>query len=52
MGLIGTRSLTGEVPGIDDLVKLADVRIRQGLLSYDALEKFAPCRPMPRCRPT
>jgi cytochrome d ubiquinol oxidase subunit I len=40
MGLIGTRSLTGEVPGIDDLVKLADVRIRQGLLSYDALEKI------------
>jgi cytochrome d ubiquinol oxidase subunit I len=40
MGLIGTRSLTGEVPGIDALVKLADVRIRQGLVSYDALEQI------------
>jgi cytochrome d ubiquinol oxidase subunit I len=40
MGLIGTRSLTGEVPGIDALVKLADVRIRQGIQSYDALEQI------------
>jgi cytochrome d ubiquinol oxidase subunit I len=40
MGLIGTRSLTGEVPGIDALVKLADVRIRQGVQSYDALEQI------------
>ena len=40
MGLIGTRSLTGEVPGIDALVKLADVRIRQGMQSYDALEQI------------
>jgi len=40
MGLIGTRSLTGEVPGIDALVKLAEVRIRQGIASYDALEQI------------
>jgi cytochrome d ubiquinol oxidase subunit I len=40
MGLIGTRSLTGEVPGIDALVKLADVRIREGIGSYDALEQI------------
>jgi cytochrome d ubiquinol oxidase subunit I len=40
MGLIGTRSLTGEVPGIYDLVKLADLRIRQGIQSYDALEQI------------
>jgi cytochrome d ubiquinol oxidase subunit I len=40
MGLIGTRSLTGEIPGIDDLVKLAELRIRQGIQSYDALEQI------------
>jgi len=40
MGLIGTRSLTGEVPGISELVKLADLRIRQGIVSYDALEQI------------
>ncbi|WP_426196465.1 cytochrome ubiquinol oxidase subunit I [Massilia sp. DWR3-1-1] len=37
MGLIGTRSLTGEVAGINELVKLAEVRIREGMLAYDAL---------------
>lgn len=40
MGLIGTRSLATEIPGIRDLVQLAEVRIRQGLVSYDALEKI------------
>lgn len=40
MGLIGTRSLATEIPGIHDLVQLAEVRIRQGLLAYDALEKI------------
>jgi len=40
MGLIGTRSLATEIPGIHDLVQLAEVRIRQGLLSYDALERI------------
>jgi cytochrome d ubiquinol oxidase subunit I len=45
MGLIGTRSLTGEVPGIDALVKLADVRIRQGIQSYDALEQIRALKP-------
>ena len=38
MGLIGTRSLSKDIPGINDLVKLAEVRIRQGIQSYDALE--------------
>ena len=37
MGLIGTRSLTGEIPGINELVRLAEVRIRQGIDAYDAL---------------
>jgi len=40
MGLIGTRSLDGQVQGIDALVQLASVRIRQGLQSYDALEQI------------
>ncbi|MBB4953651.1 cytochrome d ubiquinol oxidase subunit I [Agrobacterium vitis] len=37
MGLIGTRSLTNEIPGIDKLVAQAEVRIRSGLIAYDAL---------------
>ncbi|MDO9005342.1 MAG: cytochrome ubiquinol oxidase subunit I [Aquabacterium sp.] len=38
MGLIGTRSLTTEIPGIEDLVKLAEVRIHEGIKAYDALQ--------------
>ncbi|MCO5734258.1 cytochrome ubiquinol oxidase subunit I [Rhizobium sp. SSA_523] len=37
MGLIGTRSLTTEIPGIKDLVAQAEARIRSGLIAYDAL---------------
>ncbi|HBF28259.1 cytochrome ubiquinol oxidase subunit I, partial [Rhizobium sp.] len=37
MGLIGTRSLTNEIPGIDKLVAQAETRIRSGLIAYDAL---------------
>ncbi|MCB6178089.1 cytochrome ubiquinol oxidase subunit I [Rhodobacter sp. Har01] len=37
MGLIGTRSLTTEIPGIADLVASAETRIRSGLIAYDAL---------------
>lgn len=37
MGLIGTRSLTTEIPGINDLVAQAEERIRSGLIAYDAL---------------
>ncbi|WP_373357043.1 cytochrome ubiquinol oxidase subunit I [Pseudoroseicyclus sp. CXY001] len=37
MGLIGTRSLTTEIPGINDLVEEADQRIRSGIIAYDAL---------------
>ncbi|QND54585.1 cytochrome bd-I ubiquinol oxidase subunit CydA (plasmid) [Phyllobacterium sp. 628] len=40
MGLIGTRSLTTVIPGIEDLVVHAEKRIRQGLLAYDALQKI------------
>ncbi|WP_339112751.1 cytochrome ubiquinol oxidase subunit I [Thioclava sp. GXIMD2076] len=37
MGLIGTRSLTTSIPGIDDLVEESEARIRNGLIAYDAL---------------
>ena len=38
MGLIGTRSLTTELPGIKDLVELAKTRIREGIIAFDALQ--------------
>ncbi|NEI74411.1 cytochrome bd-I ubiquinol oxidase subunit CydA [Rhizobium lusitanum] len=38
MGLIGTRSIDKEIPGIDQLVARAEERIRNGLGAYDALE--------------
>jgi len=37
MGLIGTRSLNQEIPGINDLVKESEAKIRSGLIAYDAL---------------
>ncbi|OCW56617.1 cytochrome ubiquinol oxidase subunit I [Hoeflea olei] len=37
MGLIGTRSLTTEIPGIAQLVDEGENRIRSGLIAYDAL---------------
>ncbi|MCZ0813507.1 cytochrome ubiquinol oxidase subunit I [Roseovarius sp. EGI FJ00037] len=37
MGLIATRSLTKDIPGIDDLVIESEERIRSGLIAYDAL---------------
>ena len=37
MGLIGTRSLTEEIPGINDLVTEAEAKIRSGIIAYDAL---------------
>ena len=37
MGLIGTRSLTQEIPGINDLVDEAKDRIESGIKAYDAL---------------
>jgi cytochrome d ubiquinol oxidase subunit I len=39
LGLIATRSVSTELPGIKDLVKKAEARIRSGLLAYDALER-------------
>jgi cytochrome d ubiquinol oxidase subunit I len=39
LGLIATRSINTEVPGIKELVAHAQERIRSGLIAYDALEK-------------
>ena len=38
MGLIGTRSLDTEIPGIEELVQKAEQRIRDGILAFDALQ--------------
>ena len=40
LGLIATRSIDTKVPGINELVVDAQVRIRSGLIAYDALEKL------------
>ena len=40
MGLIGTRSIDKEIPGIDQLVQRAETRIRNGIAAYDALERI------------
>ncbi|MBN9888595.1 cytochrome ubiquinol oxidase subunit I [Salipiger abyssi] len=37
MGLIGTRSLTQEIPGINELVIEAERRVRSGIIAYDNL---------------
>jgi cytochrome d ubiquinol oxidase subunit I len=39
LGLIDTRSLSAEVPGINELVAHAQERIRSGLIAYEALAK-------------
>ncbi len=40
MGVIATRSLDGEIPGILELVERAEHRIRGGQLAYAALEQI------------
>ena len=40
MGLIGTRSLTQPIPGIDELVRQAEGHIREGIQAYDALQRI------------
>jgi len=37
MGIIGTRSLTKKIPGIAELVKISEHKIRDGIIAYDAL---------------
>jgi cytochrome d ubiquinol oxidase subunit I len=39
-GLIGTRSFSTEVPGINDLVKVTEERIRSGMIGLAALKAF------------
>ncbi|MGO4726574.1 MULTISPECIES: cytochrome ubiquinol oxidase subunit I [unclassified Inquilinus] len=40
LGLIATRSIDGEVPGINELVARAQARIRSGLIAYGGLERL------------
>jgi cytochrome bd ubiquinol oxidase subunit I len=40
LGLIATRSIDKTLPGIKELVAQAEVRIRNGLIAYDALQKL------------
>ena len=40
LGLIATRSLTQEIPGIKDLVEASKARIKNGIVAYDALQQL------------
>ena len=40
LGLIATRSIDTQVPGINDLVAHAEQRIRSGMIAYGALAKL------------
>jgi cytochrome d ubiquinol oxidase subunit I len=40
LGLIGTRSVNQELPGIKELVVKAEDRIRSGVIAFDALERY------------
>ncbi|MBX9710201.1 MAG: cytochrome ubiquinol oxidase subunit I [Xanthobacteraceae bacterium] len=40
LGLIATRSIDKQLPGIKDLVKAAEIRIRIGLAAYNALQQL------------
>ncbi len=40
LGLIATRSLDQEVPGIKNLVEIAKKRIKNGMIAYKTLEKW------------
>ena len=40
MGLIATRSLNTEIPGIKELVEASKDRIRQGAIAWDALQQI------------
>jgi cytochrome d ubiquinol oxidase subunit I len=50
MGLIGTRSLDKQIPGLEELVARAEERIRNGLTAYDALERLKLNRNDPQAR--
>jgi cytochrome d ubiquinol oxidase subunit I len=40
LGIITTRSFNTPVPGINELVRLADTRIRSGIIAYNTLAKL------------
>ncbi len=40
LGLIATRSFSGVLPGINDLVDDGEQRVRSGLIAYDALQRL------------
>ncbi len=40
LGLVATRSLTGEVTGINELVIKANTRVVSGIIAYDAVERL------------
>jgi len=40
LGVVATRSFDEQVAGLDDLVARAQVRIKSGIIAYDALEKL------------
>jgi cytochrome d ubiquinol oxidase subunit I len=52
LGLIATRSINREVPGITDLVNEAAGRIKSGLVAYTALEKLKSDRSNQQLRDT
>ncbi|HTW34923.1 MAG TPA: cytochrome ubiquinol oxidase subunit I [Rhizomicrobium sp.] len=52
LGLIATRSIDKQVPGINELVALSAARIRDGLIAYDALKAFKTNRSDPQLRAT
>jgi cytochrome bd ubiquinol oxidase subunit I len=52
LGLIDTRSIDKTVPGINQLVDLAALRIRDGLIAYDALRGLRTNRNDPKLRAT
>ncbi|OEZ99833.1 cytochrome ubiquinol oxidase subunit I [Duganella phyllosphaerae] len=45
MGLIGTRSLDTEIPGIAELVKQGEDTIREGIVAYEALQTIRAVAP-------
>ncbi len=52
LGLIDTRSIDKTVPGINQLVDLAALRIRDGLVAYEALKALRTNRKDPHLRAT
>jgi cytochrome d ubiquinol oxidase subunit I len=40
LGLIATRSFDGKVLGINELVSQAELRVRSGMIAYDAMQKL------------